>query len=461
MKIPEEARITAADLSDVASRFMDFVEANPACARPIDHLAADLPSWVADYAYPLQAWPIFVGGRKLQEIQHATITVTRLVKSVLERIFGNDCRRICDYYEFDNESLAALLLAPPNGIYESLARVDFIDSREGFKCLEVNTGAYLGGWQLRFWEEMYRTDPELSRFFAEQGIDPWYQDPFRELFKHLASEAIRKGTSDAGAFNTLLVVTDEGLANAASASPLLNQLYSSALAEKGLEGKLLICVYPDSFSIRRGELYKGGDRIQAVLEYTDIPTPTEVYRCFKAETTSLYNGPLARVLGDKRNLALLSEYQDSDVFTRGEKEFLEKHLPWSRVLDRGKVLYRGEKVDLEELLLNRREDFVLKRGRGARGEGVMVGRRTPQDEWEAQIREAIGTPRRWLVQEHVSSRPYLYPHQEGLLLHDVVWGLFCFGSSYGGGFLRVMPSGRGSGVINAARGASEGIIFEV
>jgi hypothetical protein len=66
------------------------------------------------------------------------------------------------------------------------------------------------------------------------------------------------------------------------------------------------------------------------------------------------------------------------------------------------------------------------------------------------------------VQEHVESRPYLYQlGEQGSAVHDVIWGLFCFGNLYGGAFLRMLPKGSGDGVINSARGATEGILLEV
>ena len=322
-------------------------------------------------------------------------------------------------------------------------------------------GAYIGGWQLRFWEGLCRTHPALVKFFAENDVTPRYEDPLNVLFKHLVEEAARKRISDGGFLNTILAVPKEEVAPTTSLALALNQSYSSVLAQGGLEGKIQVCSYPDSFSARRGELYfRGADRIHAVLEHSDDQTPLDVYRCFKAGTVSLYNGPMSQILRDKKTLALLSEHQESDVFNEEEKAVLRKHLPWCRVLAPGGADYRGEAVDLLELVLGRREGFVIKHGARARGEGVVVGRMTPADRWEAEVRSAIET-REWIVQEYVTSRPYLYHHGEGACLHDAVWGLFCFGSSYGGGFLRVMPYGRGDGIINSARGASEGLIFEV
>jgi hypothetical protein len=65
-----------------------------------------------------------------------------------------------------------------------------------------------------------------------------------------------------------------------------------------------------------------------------------------------------------------------------------------------------------------------------------------------------------VVQDYVESLPYLYQcGEQGCAEHDLVWGFFAFGDVYGGGFLRMMPKG-GSGVVNAAQGASEGVIME-
>jgi hypothetical protein len=90
-----------------------------------------------------------------------------------------------------------------------------------------------------------------------------------------------------------------------------------------------------------------------------------------------------------------------------------------------------------------------------------VGRFTAQDDWERRVRTAAAG-KGWLAQEYVPHHPFLYQHgEEGYLLHDLVWGLFCFGGTFGGALLRVMPRDQGSGVVNSVQGASEGLVFEV
>jgi hypothetical protein len=98
---------------------------------------------------------------------------------------------------------------------------------------------------------------------------------------------------------------------------------------------------------------------------------------------------------------------------------------------------------------------------GAQGRGVHLGKSETPEAWRRLLDEAAGSGK-MLLQEYVASRPYLYQHGgRGCAPHQVVWGTFSCGGTYGGGFLRMLPLASGPGVINSARGATEGLIFEV
>jgi hypothetical protein len=119
-------------------------------------------------------------------------------------------------------------------------------------------------------------------------------------------------------------------------------------------------------------------------------------------------------------------------------------------------------VQFPGFLLDHRDDLVLKRGFSYGGAAVHVGRYLAPDAWEARVREAVEEGR-WIVQERVESRPFFYPPRPGAapVPHTVIWGLFCTGERYGGGFLRMLPQGVGEGVVNSARGACEGAFLEI
>jgi hypothetical protein len=229
----------------------------------------------------------------------------------------------------------------------------------------------------------------------------------------------------------------------------------------GVRGRVVFCGGAGELSVKSCCLYHGDLRIHAVLNYIADVLPQQIYWCQKAGTLSLYNGPLTMMMSDKRNLALLSALGDSEAFDEEERRIIHDHVPWSRVVVEGKTTYRGETVSFPDFLFAAREDLVLKLGIGHAGKDIFVGRFTPADEWNRQAREAVGHGG-WMVQEHVEGYPYLYADGEGNVRpQNVVWGLFCFGSRYGGGYLRMLPRGVRRGVVNSGGGAVEGPIFEV
>jgi hypothetical protein len=92
---------------------------------------------------------------------------------------------------------------------------------------------------------------------------------------------------------------------------------------------------------------------------------------------------------------------------------------------------------------------------------VAFGHQTAPGAWARLVEEAVAKGG-WLAQERADSRPYIYQvGEQGYGVHNLVWGTFCFGEIFGGGFLRMIPQGIGDGVINSARGATEGLLFEV
>jgi hypothetical protein len=452
----------AAHLSPAAERFLVYVTGEPERTRRLDHLGGDYPGWLHDLyrGCPLQSWPTFVGAETLAEIRGATVGLTRLVKSIPERLLGGDRRRIAAHYGLPNEALVTLLLGSPNGLDGALVRNDFIDTPAGFKCLEVNAGS-VGGWWFGYLEERFRSHPVIARFFAAEPVRPCYRDSLAEMLRHVIAHNLGKSTAAGGTLNVAIVIEQTQLGGE---DARISRIYRELLAASGsgLSGSVVLCRY-DALGVRENRIWyqQDGRPIQAILEMSKEKPPDGIFRSFKLGRVSLYNGPVNALLNDKRNLALLSEHADSPLLTAAERDLVRRYLPWTRTVSPGPVTYRGVTRPLPELLLAQREDFVLKPAVGFQGRGVALGRLTRPDTWAGLVREAVAKGG-WLAQERLDSRAYLYQDgEQGYAEHDVVWGLFCFGDSYGGGFLRMMPRGTGDGVINSARGASEGILFEV
>lgn len=95
------------------------------------------------------------------------------------------------------------------------------------------------------------------------------------------------------------------------------------------------------------------------------------------------------VLGDKAILAVMSDPRFSDDFTARERAFIDRHVPWIRVLARGVTTgLDGDAVDLPDFVVRNRTRLVLKPINLTRGENVLVGPSATPATWSHAVREA-------------------------------------------------------------------------
>jgi len=300
--------------------------------------------------------------------------------------------------------------------------------------------------------------PALSQFAAARGIALACRDTLELLFEHILAAAGR--VPGGGLRVAVCVPPDLPAAEAERLEGLLDRRCREVAAVRGVRGSVLFCA-PEELREGSGTVSVGGRPVGAVIEAHEGPTPAAVYRGFKSGGVQLYNGTVRQILSDKRNLALLSELSGSGLFSDRERALIERHVPWTRRLDRGTTTWRGQTLEIPRLAVAARTELVLKDARFAtsgKGRGVFVGAETAEGTWRDQVARGLGEGG-WVIQERVESLPFVFQHGErGCAPHAVVWGLFAFGSTYAGGFLSLAP--RGTGVVNTHRGASSGVIFE-
>ena len=458
----EEARGSFGRLSPIAACFLDYLVEKPERIEQLKRVADDLPPWTRPYKTTQLTWPTFVGPEKLRQIKRATENVCSLVKSLPDRVFKGDPKKISDFYHYADASLVELLMLQPNGIKGAVGRCDFVDGPAGFKCCEINMAANIGGWRSRFWTEKYLANPVVSEFISNVGIQAFHHDPLGTFCVHVVDDAKTSGVCTDGTLNVVMVCPPHSVPGSEGRC-LAQAIYGDLLrvANAGVSGTVLFCSQVANFQMKNGCLFHENQRIHAVVNYAGTILPKQVYWSQKAGTICLYNGSLTKIMSDKRNLALLSELEHTDLFDDAERQVIRDHIPWSRIVVDGKTTYHEESVLLPHFLISARDRLVLKLGIGFGGRDVNVGKFTPADEWNERVRIALADGG-WIVQEYLESHPYIFADGEGALrTQDVVWGMFCFGNCYGGGYLRMLPKGVRRGVVNTGGGAIEGPIFEV
>ena len=408
----------------------------------------------------LHPWPLFISRRTRGELEDASVNVLKLIKSIPRRLFSGNPQRMSDYYGLSTDYVTwCLSCTNDEHIEKLLARGDFIFSKSGLKCLEYNISSALGGWWLPIWESLYLKNPLIAGFINSHKLKITNKNLLFIFLDHLTKATLEYFPNE-DEINIAILVFDRGTVEALSGLvEYFNRLYRRCLPEQ-LKGEVIFCAF-DQFIIAGGNFYYKGKKVRAILEFADGDIPQGVITLFKGRNLFLLNGPVSGLMSNKLNLALLSEHENSDLFTPEERKIIKKYIPWTRKVIDGSTTYGDEKIDLKSFMLSHREKLVLKPAKGKGGVDVHVGYHICEDLWGKLVREAFHEVP-WVVQERVESLPFLLQEGEnGCVEHDVAWGIFVLGSLYGGVLLRLLPRQNSNGVINTQQGAWSSLVFDV
>jgi hypothetical protein len=444
------------DLSELDVRFRRYAMRTPELLQGRNY---------ENMVHPAQAWPTFIGARKLDEFKRASRSACNLLRTIPGRFYRYDPARAVALYQVPSAAELEMLLSPPNGSETFASRGDFISTPQGFKCIEFNFTANLGGWEAGVLAAHLRGVPALASFLAEQPETLSFTDPIVRFFHYILdtapAEVIAKGALNV-AFTMTNLAQDElatGAGFELTGRALRAATAAAAAAGEGFSTAVHFCRYEDLTTLN-DRVYFGKTQIHTIVELDARSTPPAIYRTFKRGGVLIIDGPLGPLVTTKLNLALAWELAGAWLLTDDEERVLAEVFPWTRQVLPGLVGFRGEQVAFAELLARRREHLVLKREDSIGGKGVWLGRDKNAADWEALSRHALaeGT---WVAQEVVEFVPYLYQCGEhGCDVHDVIWGPFYFGDTYGGTILRMQPR-KWDGPVNLSRHATEGILFDV
>jgi hypothetical protein len=101
----------------------------------------------------------------------------------------------------------------------------------------------------------------------------------------------------------------------------------------------------------------------------------------------------------KSGFAILSDPSYEELFSPHEIDVIRRHIPWTRTVKQGQVMFENTEVDLLHLLKDERQRFVLKPNDDYGGHGVFLGWELDANQWDEAISTALERP--YVVQERV------------------------------------------------------------
>ena len=209
-------------------------------------------------------------------------------------------------------------------------------------------------------------------------------------------------------------------------------------------------------------MYFGNIPIHSVLtmDFGSENTTSELLRAFITNNIYFPDHLGAPLIRDKRNLALLRQLAIENKFSASDNELILSSIPWTVMVQDVNVKFKGQSHELLKLLREEKDQFVIKIANGFKGDSVYVGKFLSVSEWDEAIRESTNNEA-FIAQEFCDSLNFVAPNIENQWVpHKLIWGAFGFGEAYGGVITRMVDIRKDDGVINSARGAVLGMVYE-
>lgn len=123
-------------------------------------------------------------------------------------------------------------------------------------------------------------------------------------------------------------------------------------------------------------------------------------RAYAEGHVCIANSFRTKIAHKKAGFAILSDPRYAHLFTPEEIAVFQRHIPWTRRVERGQTTFSGAERDLVGLIQQERQRFVLKPNDDYGGHGVFMGWETSPDEWQAKLTLALD--RDYVVQERAA-----------------------------------------------------------
>jgi hypothetical protein len=349
-----------------------------------EHLSGIPVNWTREWV----SGPILLAPTAYQELGDVAAGIVRILeKSYLSlgSSFSERARNLGIDWEIYHRSNPYFLSEEFEREWSgSIARPDIVFTAAGVRVLEANFGSAVGGLvQADLLRSFWAGRSELFAAVAEP--------PITEGIARLVLEFARAaGVAPRAAILGLTEYHPPGMRES-------YHVEADFLAAHGIEAE---AVTPGQLVRRLGA--KAGTPWPIALRrnrperWAGSELGSEPLRRLAARGCHVLSPQSAFLMADKRLLAFVSA--GLVPLEKKEVEFVIRHVPWTRLVQVGKVEHQGDLSPLERLLELRQDAFVLKRGSSRGGIEVIVGRQQTRPEWASSIRAALRDGD-WVVQE--------------------------------------------------------------
>jgi hypothetical protein len=183
------------------------------------------------------------------------------------------------------------------------------------------------------------------------------------------------------------------------------------LRSQGLE---CVIADPGEAEYRGGRLYVEGGPVDLIYKRVLISELVgrggldhPVVRAVRERAACMVNPFRCKILHKKASLAVLSDERNADCFDDSEREAIDTHIPWTRVVEERRTRHGTDEVDLLPYIAERKNNLVLKPNDEYGGTGIVLGWEADDATWRKAVTTALAEPS--VVQERVAIPIEPYP----------------------------------------------------
>lgn len=343
--------------------------------------------------YPITLSPLFLKKKSLNLIAEVGETLDRVVDKVVDLYFQDEYVR--SYFPYPELPQEWLDWDPGYKKPTVLNRHDALYDGKNLKFIEFNTDNPGGRGRTDILEGIYRENPMYKNLISEYG------KPFEGKVLKKSLEAMISCYKEYGGNKSNPRIAIVSFKKYLEGSD--NEIVRDYFIENGYEANFIDA---REFEYRNGGLYSGNvqfDILNLALRFTFFKRyPSEMkdfLNAIKDKAVCCIN-PLRAIIGShKELLSFITNERNHHYFTDEEVNCIKSYVLWTRKMDEVITISKeGIDVSLEEYVLRKQDELVLKPTDAAGGYGVKIGKNTSKDEWRDAVEEAMGCPW-WIVQE--------------------------------------------------------------
>ena len=316
------------------------------------------------------------------------------------------------------------------------SRLDSYFSAKGFQFLEYNAETPAGvGDQMQLEKILFRL-PVLKNFL--EANPHWLPQPHLALLTSLL-KAYREwgGEED----KPRIAIVDWHGVPTRSEFRVLQDYFVG-------EGYPTLIADPHDLEYNGDYLSVDGSRIDIVYKRVviheflgEFGLDHPLVQAYRHGRVCMANSFRTKLAHKKSSFAVLSDPAYEYLFDTVELEMIQKHIPWTRFVRPSRTVFEGSETDLETLILNERQRFVLKPTDDYGGHGVFLGWETDKQQWQDALNIALHKP--YVVQERVVLEKTGMPAYSDRVYLDelfVDFNPFLFQNEVEGALIRLSPS---------------------